>query len=105
MENNPQMSSMRAGCGLCLAFLVLDRCFKFPSLTVTQARHSTALTTCRHFECQHTPAANGGRATPGRRRGRHPAAHAVAIHDAVPANSDWPLMFCGNSGTSKSQPP
>jgi hypothetical protein len=32
------MSSMRAGCGLCLVyFLILDRCFKFSNLTNTQA--------------------------------------------------------------------
>lgn len=27
---------------------------KCPKLTITQARHSTALTTCRHVECQHS---------------------------------------------------
>jgi len=32
------MSSMRAGCRLCVGcFLILDRCFKFSNLTNTQA--------------------------------------------------------------------
>jgi hypothetical protein len=60
------MSSMRAGCVLCCYAHNLSRpvvalilvYFKFSILIlrfflVTQARHSTALTTCRHVECQH----------------------------------------------------